>query len=325
MTGEAVRAGEAFFRQRFWRGIAAALAGASLWGFSGACAQFLIAGYGASPAFITAARMLGAGLLFLAVLLVRQRAHVLAMLRDRATLARLAVLGVVGLYPSQITYTIVVEYTNAGTATVLQCMGIVFVMLYACLSTRKLPQRRELIGLVLAMAATWLIATQADPGAFAVPVEGLLWSVANGLAVAFYIVYPKRLFAQWGSLPVTGLGMFAGGLAAFGMWLAGAAWGQPPVVPGFDAAGWAVVAAIIAVGTFAAYGLYLHGVSVVGPVKGSLLGTMEPLGATVFAALWLGTVFTGADWAGFVLMVAMIFLVTGEKPQPKGEAADTPD
>ena len=105
----------------------------------------------------------------------------------------------------------------------------------------------------------------------------------------------------------------------------GAAWGQPPVVPGFDAAGWAVVAAIIAVGTFAAYGLYLHGVSVVGPVKGSLLGTMEPLGATVFAALWLGTVFTGADWAGFVLMIAMIFLVTGEKPQPKGEAADTPD
>ena len=30
----------------------------------------------------------------------------------------------------------------------------------------------------------------------------------------------------------------------------------------------------------------------------------------VFAALWLGTMFTWADWLGLVLMLAMIFLVT---------------
>ena len=30
--------------------------------------------------------------------------------------------------------------------------------------------------------------------------------------------------------------------------------------------------------------------------------------------------FSGADWVGFVLMIAMIFLVTGEKPQSRREA-----
>ena len=34
------------------------------------------------------------------------------------------------------------------------------------------------------------------------------------------------------------------------------------------------------------------------------------MSATVFAALWLGTSFTGYDWAGFLLMVSMILLVS---------------
>ena len=74
--------------------------------------------------------------------------------------------------------------------------------------------------------------------------------------------------------------------------------------------GMLVLAAIVVVGTLAAFGLYLHGVSIVGSVKGGLLGTTEPASAMVFAALWLGTMFTWADWIGLVLMVAMIFLVT---------------
>ena len=45
-------------------------------------------------------------------------------------------------------------------------------------------------------------------------------------------------------------------------------------------------------------------------MTGSLLGAMEPVSATVFAALWLGTSFTGYDWAGFLLMVSMILLVS---------------
>ena len=67
--------------------------------------------------------------------------------------------------------------------------------------------------------------------------------------------------------------------------------------------------------TFAAFALYLHGVSIVGSVQGSLLGAIEPVSATAFSALWLGTAFSGADWVGFVLMMAMIFLVTAEKPE----------
>ena len=69
-------------------------------------------------------------------------------------------------------------------------------------------------GLAAAVIATWLIATQGDPSALYLPLMGLAWGIANGLSVAFYIMYPKKLFARWGSFAVTGIGMFIGGIVA---------------------------------------------------------------------------------------------------------------
>ncbi|MBC5582608.1 EamA family transporter [Eggerthella sp. NSJ-70] len=310
---EGIAEGEALLRRRHLRGVLCALVGAGLWGFSGACAQYLLANYDITPSFITAVRMLGAGALFLIVLAVRNRGLLAAMLRDGRTLGQLAVFGGVGLFLCQITYTIVIGYTNAGTATVLQTTGIAFVMLFTCAATRRLPRVREAVGLVAAIAATWLIATQGDPSALYLPLVGLAWGIANGLSVAFYIMYPKRLFARWGSFAVTGIGMLFGGVVATAVYLGGVALGEPLALPSLDAMGVAVFAAFIVVGTFAAFALYLHGVSVVGSVEGSLLGAIEPVSATVIATLWLGTAFTGADLAGCALMIAMIFLVTGKK------------
>ncbi|WP_302395742.1 DMT family transporter [Eggerthella sinensis] len=319
---EGVAEGASVFRRRHTKGVLCALVGAALWGFSGACAQFLLANYDITPSFITAVRMLGAGALFLAVLVVRNRAQLRAMLGDRRTVGQLAVFGGVGLFLCQITYTIVIGYTNAGTATVLQTTGIAFVMLATCLFMRRLPRVREIVGLVAAVAATWLIATQGDPSALSLPLVGLIWGIANGLSVAFYIMYPKKLFARWGSFAVTGLGMLAGGVVATAVYFGGAAFGQPLALPALDAAGLLVFAAFIVIGTFAAFALYLRGVSVVGSVQGSLLGAVEPVSATVFSALWLATAFTGADLAGCALMIAMVFLVTTEDPAASQEAVE---
>lgn len=308
-TGAAAACG----RGRFARGVACALAGAALWGLSGTCAQFLLSGHGVQPTFVTAVRMLGAGMLFLAVLAARDRRRLAAMLRDARTAGRLAVFGV-ALFLCQITYVVAVGLTNAGTATVLQSTGIAFTMLATCALARTLPRLREAAGLVAALASVWLVATQGDPSALNMPPDGLAWGIANGMTVAFYVMYPKWLFAQWGSLPVTGLGMLAGGVLACAVLLAGGVFGMPTVPAGLDASAVAVLAVVVLAGTFAAFALYLHGVSVVGSVKGSLLGAVEPVSATALSALWLGTAFSGWDWAGLVLMLAMVFLVTAEKP-----------
>lgn len=310
VTGSGIAQGAAVFRRRFWRGVVAALIGGAMWGFSGTCAQYLYQHYEIDPLFITWVRMLGSGILFLILLAFTQRGKLRAIAGDNRELGRLALFGIAGLFLCQFTYTTSVNATNAGTATVLQSLNTVFIVAAACLMMRRAPRAMELGGLALALVATWLIATKGNLTALMIPPAGLAWGLINAASCTFYIMYPKHLFARWGSLPVTGIGMLIGGIAAVAIWGLGGLWGAEPVVPELGLDGVLVLAAIVVIGTLAAFGLYLHGVSIVGSVKGGLLGTTEPASAMVFAALWLGTMFTWADWIGLVLMVAMIFLVT---------------
>lgn len=310
VTGGGIARGAAIFRRRFWRGVVAALIGGAMWGFSGTCAQYLYQHYEIDPLFITWVRMLGSGILFLILLASTQRGKLRVIAGDRRELGRLALFGIAGLFLCQFTYTTSVNATNAGTATVLQSLNTVFILAATCLMMRRAPRAMELGGLALALVATWLIATKGNLTALMIPPAGLAWGLINAASCTFYIMYPKHLFARWGSLPVTGIGMLIGGIAAVAIWGLGGLWGAAPVVPQLGLDGVLVLVAIVVVGTLAAFGLYLHGVSIVGSVKGGLLGTTEPASAMVFAALWLGTMFTWADWIGLVLMVAMIFLVT---------------
>ena len=310
VTGSGIARGAAIFRRRFWRGVIAALVGGAMWGFSGTCAQYLYQHYEIDPLFITWVRMLGSGILFLILLAFTQRGKLRAIAGDNRELGRLALFGIAGLFLCQFTYTTSVNATNSGTATVLQSLNTVFILAATCLMMRRAPRAMELGGLALALVATWLIATKGNLTALMIPPAGLAWGLINAASCTFYIMYPKHLFVRWGSLPVTGIGMLIGGIAAVAIWGLGGLWGAAPVVPQLGLDGVLVLAAIVVVGTLAAFGLYLHGVSIVGSVKGGLLGTTEPASAMVFAALWLGTMFTWADWIGLVLMMAMIFLVT---------------
>lgn len=305
-------------------GICIALARASLWGFSGSCTQYLFAHYRIDAMFITVFRMLVSGSIFLAVLALTQPGQLKAILEDRTSLRQLAFMGAVGLFLSQVTYIVAIGYTNAGTATVLQSLSVVITMIVACLFARRLPRATECLGVACALLATLLIATKGNPASLSIPFAGLAWGLLNACSVTLYIMYPKKLFAKWNSMPVTGIAMLFGGISSALIWagsclLHQASGGRIEALASFpvlDATGWLMLGIIAVVGTFAAFGLYLKGVSMVGGVRGSMLGAIEPVSATVCSALWLKTAFVWADWIGLILMVATIFLVAMQ-PQPK--------
>lgn len=346
---------------RFWRGVVFALAGATLWGFSGACIQFLAENYDISSAFISAVRAVVAAVLFAAFVLATRREALLSLVGSAAARPTLVLFGV-GLYLSQITYAVSVALTNAGTATVLQATCSAFVMLFTCLRARHLPRATDFAGLVCALVAATLIATQGDWGVIVLPVAGLVWGIVNALSEALYIMAPQRLYDHWDRLAIIACGMVIGGVVALLVWLAGegivallatgvapatGATGPGPggpvqatgipvlladifgtgggLVPQLDAVGWlALVGGVGVLGTFTAFGLFLYGVSLVGSVKGSLLGVAEPAGAMVIAALWLQTPFSAADWTGLLLMAAMIVLVSLSGRSSKDQKAGTP-
>ena len=289
-------------------GIVSTLAGAIAWGLSGTCVQYLFAHSSIDSLLLTALRQLGAGTMFLALLLARQRPQLCEMAADANTRQRLLIFGTAGLFLNSTLYATTISYTNAGTATVLQSLNVPMVLALACLTERRAPRRLEMAALACAALATFLIATGGDPGTLHLPLLGLLFGVGTAAASVFYTSYPKPLFERWGSLATTGLGMAVAGVAGLAFWFV-----TRGIHTGFPALGldcWMVLFVAQFVGTFGAYGLFLHGISIVGPVRGNMLGAAEPVSATVITVLALHTVFSWADWAGLVLMVATIVLVT---------------
>ncbi|MCR2041319.1 EamA family transporter [Parvibacter caecicola] len=301
-------------RGRFLRGCLLSLSGAALWGLSGACAQMLFTDYGAIPAFVTGFRTLATGLLFLALILVRSRHKLKQLLAAPRDMGWFALFGL-GLFGSQFFFAFSVAATDAGTACVLQMLNSVFVLAFVCAATCKAPTLREGAGLALALAATVLIATQGSFSSLAISPAGLGWGLANALAVAVYIVVPRQvgLFQRYGSLFSVGIAMLLAALPANGAMAVQAA-ADPSVfgcVAAFDGRAWLVlVAGVTLLGTFAAFALYLTGIAKAGSVAGSLLGAAEPVSASAIAALWLGTAFTGWDWGGLALMLAMLACMT---------------
>lgn len=263
--------------------------------------------YAVDPVWLVCVRQLAASVLFLtyAAVVPGERVH----LHD---LARTRMGGVAGVVTMVLTalcmmanscgYVVTINITNPATATVLQTLGLVALMVYACVAARRRPRRRELAGLVLALGGTFLLATGGDPAKLSMPAAGLAWGIFTGVTYALYTAVPAKALERWGSPVVNGVAMLISGLilaVAIRPWEA---------VPAFDAVGLAWLAIIIVVGTFLAFALFLQGVKDLGPLRASMLGTSEPISATVFSVLWLGTAFAPTDIVGFAMIVVMVYL-----------------
>ncbi len=285
------------------RGVVCSALGGVCWGFSGTCGQYLFSRFGVSSLWLTCIRLLAGGILLTLLALPRHRDSVSGILRSPGDLLRLTCYGVFGLLLCQYAYMTAISWSNAATTTVLQNLGLLIVMGYTCLRSRRLPSRRELLALVLALAGVYLLATGGDPRHMALSPKGLFWGLAAAVAVALYTLLPQKLLSRWDRSAVVGLGMLIGGIV---LNLAARSW---TLSVSLDLRGWLAVSAIVLLGTAAAFSLIMQGIVDVGPAKASMLASTEPVSATVFSALWLGTSFAPTDLIGFAAITVTVFLL----------------
>ena len=291
-------------RSRCGRGVACALAGGALWGFSGTAVSYLFRSSGIAPEWIMSVRMLCAGALFLILAAVRRDKRPLALLRDRRAIRDLLLFTAGGLFLNQFADLMTIQATNSATATVLQSLQLLPVAAVACVMGRRLPRRREVVGMALALCGTFLITTGGDPSQMVLPPAGLIFGLLAALGGAGIAVFPGSILATYGVTAVNGFAMLIVGAATM------------PLVPDwtqaantFDASCWAVFAALVLLGTFCSYLLYMKGVHEIGSLKTAMLSTVEPISATVLSALWIGIVFSPAELIGFALIIIMMPLV----------------
>ena len=98
------------------------------WGVSGVSGQYLMA-HGVNVNLLTSLRLILAGTLLTASVFFRQRDKLVQAIKDRKTLS-IALFALFGLVLNQYAYLSAIQYTNAGTATVLQYVTPVLILAF---------------------------------------------------------------------------------------------------------------------------------------------------------------------------------------------------
>ena len=289
-------------KKKIYRGMLFVLIGGASWGAFGTAAKYLLDTYHVDPMWLIDIRELCACWLFLGTAFAFDRKNLTTVIKQPKELVKIFVVSLFAILFSQVAYIYAVNATNSGTATIMQSLGMLGVLAFVCAVGRRWPRRREILGIVLALIGTYLLVTGGNPGTLNLPTSGVFWGVMCVFAQAALSILPKPLMEKWGSFTVNGLAfLFSGTLIAV--------FYQPwNHMPQLDAFGVLLVVIGVLVGTFLAYGLYLQGVKDAGSLRAVLLGTIEPVMATITTVLVLGTTFSVADLIGFALILAMVVL-----------------
>ncbi len=290
-------------RKQVLRGCFYAGLGGVIWGFSGTSGQYLFSHWPISSLWLTCMRMMGAGLIFLVLALLKNRREVAELLRSPKDLALTALYGIGGLLLCQYSYMTGISHSNAATTTVLQTLTIVMVMVIACCHERKLPRWHEVLSVALALLGVFLLATGGKPGQMVLSPKGLFWGLMTAAAMTLYTLLGRPLAKRWSRDTVMAVAMTMGGIVIN---LGARSWQFDVSLP---AKGWLLVAFIVVFGTVVTFALFLQGIRDAGAVRASILSVTEPVSAAILAFFWLGTAFTTADLLGFAAILATVFLL----------------
>lgn len=192
------------------KGLMMVITGAALWGLSGTAAQVLFQEKQITAEWLVVVRMMLAGsalLLFAAC----KRMAIFSIWTDAKSIVSLLLFGFFGMLGVQYTYFASIATGNAATATLLQYLAPVYIVLYAMVVQKHRPSKEAVFAIVLALLGTFLLITNGSTGELKVPLISVGWGILSGVALAFYTLSSAQMLKQWHSTIVVGWGMVIGG------------------------------------------------------------------------------------------------------------------
>ena len=285
------------------KGIVLTLVGGIFWGVGGSCGQFLFENKEVTSGLLVPIRLFASGLLILVLQLIRKE-KIFDVWKEKRDAAETLLFALFGMMLCQYSYFTTIQYSNAGTATVLQYTGPAMILVYLCIKAKRRPKAYEIAALIFSCGGVFVLATHGDISSLALPPEALFWGIIAAVTLVVYNLQPIRIIAKFSTLTVMGWGMTIGGIvltAVMCPWKISAVW---------DTETAAALSFIVLFGTIAAFYCYLTGVRLVGAANASLLACIEPIAATIVAAAWLKVRFTPIDLVGFALTITAVVIIS---------------
>ncbi|NHA67581.1 EamA family transporter [Phycicoccus flavus] len=304
-------------------GVAAMLLGSFAFGTSGPFAKALIES-GWSPGAVVLIRMAGATLVLLPLGLWAARQDLGALRRE---LPVLAWYGLLAVGAAQLGYFQAIEHLTVGVALLIEYLGIVVVVLWVWLLTRRRPHALTGVGIVLAVLGLVLVldvAGQSTPD-----LVGVAWASLAAVGLAGHYVLAGRE-TRLPPLTFAAVGLFFGTLALAllgGLGVIRMHTGDATVdLAGVAVPAWTSLAELVLVAAAAAYVLGIVGTRRLGSTLASFLGLTEVLFAVLVAWVVLGEL--PGPWqlvGGIVILGGVAAVRLGESRDARRRAASTPD
>ncbi len=309
-------------RRHIGVGLVAMLLSCAAFGTAGPFAKALI-GAGWTPGAVVFVRITGAALVLLPFTVWTLRGRWGSI---RGELPLVGLYGTLAVAAAQLGYFQAVERLTVGVALLIEYLGIVLVVLWVWLLTRRAPHRLTLLGIVLAIAGLVLVLDvtgQSTPD-----LVGVLWALLAATGLAGHYVLAARE-TRLPALAFAGLGLGAGAvvLAALGLT------GVIPMVAGADVVEvsghgipvWMAFAELIVIAAVAAYVLGIIGARHLGSTLASFVGLTEVMFAVLFAWLVLGELPGPVQLlGGAVLLGGVVAVRLGERDRQREQDAADP-
>ena len=256
-----------------------------------------------------------AGFLLLCYYLIRDKGKAFDIWKTKRHRIDIIIYGLAGMMLCQYSYFQTIEWSNAGTATVIQYLGPALIVVWVCLQTKRLPEKKEVLGVILAVTGIFLIATHGNPTPLALSQKALIMGLISAVSVVIYTIKPARMQAEFDTPLILAWGMLIGGTA---LTIAFRPRNNKVI---FDGETFTALAFIILFGTMAGFSMYMTGVKMIGSVKASLYSCVEPVASMVLTAVWMKVSFTTPDLIGTAFVIATIIILA--LPSPLKKSSDS--
>ena len=160
-------------RIRLW-GIFLAILGSSLWGISGPVSEALF-DEGIKVSWLISSKMIIAGVVLMTLAVWKDRAAIMSPWRNRRDAIQLILFVLFGMIGMQYIYFKAVAVANAATATILQYLSPVIVLVFLALRLREKPRRIDLFTIAMAMLGTMLVVTKGRLTHLAISPSAFFW------------------------------------------------------------------------------------------------------------------------------------------------------
>lgn len=273
------------------------------WGGNGILSQVLINYKNVTVGWLVSTRMLIAGFILLIICIFKYGSKIFSIWKDKRIRRELLFFSLIAIVIVQFTYFAAIKESNAATATVIQYIFPILVLIYMSVKNKERPKTYEVLVIIMAFIGIGLIATHGHINKLAITTLALIYGVISACAMAFYTIYPvNSIYKKIGVLLTMAWAYLLGGITLV---VCSKAYNDIVRI-NLNFKYCLLIGLSVLLGSLIPAIFYGVGVSYIGSKKASILSTIEPVVCALLVVIFYSNTFNILDLLGFILIISAV-------------------